>query len=315
MVQNFNDAPLEEGGNDFSTENSSLTSLQLDGWDKHIDVRQLNLESFNSSASCLPECDIGNWLTEERHAEIDGDKDGFITKDEISEAMKTGNYSESEKITLRYMRRGMEHIQEASDDEWFDENDGITVADAKAYKPYHPNLQFEPFADAFNKDEMVVWASTIAEKLNFPQVEGQNYTNAFRHVLTTSMYALKYGDVTAMTLADSNELITGARDTMEEWYTGGKNLVNELRGNDAEDVDTEWRYDTRADDWNNLVGLGIAQDLRKEANESGNPVTMGQLMGRVLEALNNGHAITDIYGGKNQYGDLLQDPQVNITQG
>lgn len=278
------------------------------------DLRALDDKGGGQLSAHLPECDIASWMTEEKFADIDGDGNGFLTREELKEAIQSGNYSESDKLTLGYMRRGNEIIEEASNDEWFDENDGITFNDTQKYKPYSPDLEFSPVSDMFAKDDMVVWASTMAEKIDFPNDEGQNYTNAFRHVLTTSMYALKYGDRAAMTLADSNELFTGARDTGEEVLVDLKNVGRELLGKDPAKKDTSWRYDTRADDYNNQVGLEIARDLRKVAEETGEPVSIDQLLNRVVESVYAGKAITNIHTGENQFGNLLQEPGVKLDK-
>ena len=294
----------------------SLAPSLLGGREALADIKALNgLDRDSKSPSAqLPECNIADWLTEEKFAGIDTDGNGFLNKEEIQTAHNSGNYSESEKKSLRYMQRGIKIIEEASNDEWLDENDGITFNNVKAYKPYTPDLKFSPVNDMFAKDDMVVWASTMADSLRFPDDDNNNYTNAFRHTLTTAMYALKYGDRTAMALADTNEFVTGLRDTGEEWLVDAKNSARRIFGVDEENVeqkDTYWRYDTRADDYNNQVGLDLARELRAEAERTGEPVSIDRLLNRVVETLEKGDVVTDVYRGKNQYGKLLQDPGVS----
>lgn len=307
------DSNLVDNRNHLDNQGALAPSL-LGGRDALADIKALNSLGHNGKALSaeLPECNIADWLTEAKFAVMDTDGNGFLNKEEIKDAHNSGNYSESEKKSLRYMQRGIKIIEEASNDEWFDENDGITFSDVKAYKPYTPDLKFSPVDDMLAKDDMVVWASTMADSLKFPDDGTNNYTNAFRHTLTTAMYALKYGDRAAMALADTNEIATGLRDTGEEWLVDAKNAARRIFGGEGvktEQKDTYWRYDTRADDYNNQVGLGLARELRAEAERTGEPVSIEQLLSRVVESLERGDVVTDVYQGRNQYGKLLQDPQ------
>jgi len=62
---------------------------------------------------------------------LDDDKDEFISLSDLGKATFT---LESEPI-LTYLRKNLDDIEEANDDENGDENDGITKADIRSYSP------------------------------------------------------------------------------------------------------------------------------------------------------------------------------------
>lgn len=256
-----------------------------------LNIRQL--DKSTEDACVLPTIDIDNFLNEEGNFErIDKNSDEFITLDEINTAAKSDRFKDRESQThLKHMKTNYSDIEEESDDEWFDENDGITRADARAHKPFVPDLEFHPLKDSFSKDELVSWASTVTKHLGIQDSKDQKYTNAFRHATTTAFYTLKYGEATAMGLGDLNEFATGIRDRFT-------------------DEDDYWKYDSQADVYNNQIGASTATRLRYEATANGQDLEVEDVVKAVLTDMQNGKLITNPKEGKNQFGKTLQKPDI-----
>ncbi len=64
--------------------------------------------------------------------EIDRDHDRFLSEKELL-AFEQNNPSPQLLRSVRHMRENISEIEEKSDDEWFDENDGITNRDLRRY--------------------------------------------------------------------------------------------------------------------------------------------------------------------------------------
>jgi hypothetical protein len=64
---------------------------------------------------------------------LDSDRNGFISGAEINRALQNQSLNATDRETLTAMRSRIGNIEEASNDEWFDENDGITRADLAQY--------------------------------------------------------------------------------------------------------------------------------------------------------------------------------------
>lgn len=243
----------------------------------------------DSAYSYLPECDIkGFFSTPGRFESIDKDGDKFLSAKEIAEAGNSKNYTETEKRTLRYMGRALDEIEEASNDEWFDENSGITKADISKFEPFKPSLD-KRLSDPVDKKEFHTYAETLADKLGIKDSEGQELGNAFRHALTSAVYAFKYGESTAFGLGELNEWQRKARDFFTE------------KGD-------HWWKDSKADSFNNLQGIAIANQLMENAKKSGVPVTVEDVVRATHEALKAGKLITNVDSGANQNGKILQKP-------
>ncbi len=65
---------------------------------------------------------------------IDTDKNGFITGREVDSGYRNSRISQKEHYGLNGLRTFYQQIQQASNDEWFRENDGITRADLAEYQ-------------------------------------------------------------------------------------------------------------------------------------------------------------------------------------
>lgn len=251
----------------------------------------MNQSQPSSVSAYLPECDLGEFMkTPGRFESIDKDRSKFITADEISEALKTGKFTDSEKITLRYMRSAIQFIEEASNDEWGDENDGITKEDVAKFKPFEPTLGQKWLDDPFDKEQFHIWTDVLADKLGIRDQGDQELTNAFRHTLTSAIYALKYGETLTNAAGELNEVQRKVRDYFTE--TGD-----------------HWWKDSKADTYNNSQGFALAKQLEETAKRTGKPVTVDDVVRAANDALRNGKLITNVNTGANQNGKVLQKPE------
>lgn len=249
-----------------------------------------NQPASSNASAYLPECNLVEFMkTSGRFVSLDTDRDNFITKEELNEALKKGSFTNSEKITLRYMARAVSDIEEASNDEPFDERSGITRADIAAFKPFEPTLKQRWGSDPFDKDQFHLWSDLLADKLGIKDSAGEEMTNAFRHVLTSTIYALKYGGAMTYTAGEVNEFQRNIRSYFTE------------SGN-------HWWKDSRADTFNNTQGIAIAKQLQQEAARTGRAVTVDDAVRAAHNALLNGKVITNVNSGANQFGRVLQKP-------
>lgn len=277
-------ADLTEAGAALSKPNEARV-----GTPNPADAPDSGARATDSAYSYLPECDIkGFFSTPGRFENIDRDGDSFISSAELTEAGKSNKYSETEQRTLRYMGRAIKEIEEASNDEWFDENSGITKADVAAYEPFKPSLD-KRLSDPVDKGEFHIYAETMADKLGIKDSDGQELSNAFRHALTSAVYTFKYGETAAYGLGEMNEWQRKARDFFTE------------KGD-------HWWKDSKADSFNNLQGISIANQLIERAKLTGVPVTVEDVVRATDSALKSGKLITNIDNGANQNGKVLQKP-------
>lgn len=257
------------------------------------DARLISRATQNQAgnvSSLLPECDISEFMKQPgRFESLDTDGNQFITEQELDDALKNGKYSDTEKITLRYMKNGIDYIEDASNDEWFSENDGITRQDAADFKPFQPSLDQKWLSDPLDKNQFHIWTSVLADKLGIKDNGNQEMTNVFRHTLTSAIYALKYGETPTNAAGELNEVQPKARDFFSE--TGD-----------------HWWKDSRADTYNNSAGFAIAKVLEERARTSGNAVTVDDVVRATYTALQQGKLITNVDTGANQYGKTLQKP-------
>lgn len=72
-------------------------------------------------------------LAGERFASLDGDADGFLTAGEIERVLAAKGIPADERLALEHMRQKAGEMQEASDDEFGFENDGVSEDDIEQY--------------------------------------------------------------------------------------------------------------------------------------------------------------------------------------
>jgi hypothetical protein len=113
---------LEELSNDeWFDENDGITRADLAEFDKMESVHTQNTSSVRAAKSWVEEGD--------NFKNADSDNNGFLSADELDRALEAKDLSEQDRKGLRYMRENIGSIEEESNDEWFDENDGITRKD------------------------------------------------------------------------------------------------------------------------------------------------------------------------------------------
>lgn len=69
----------------------------------------------------------------DRFDDIDTNNDGYLSADEIDITLGDSSYSGDEAAMVATLRVYIDNFEEFSDDEWGDENDGLTKADITAY--------------------------------------------------------------------------------------------------------------------------------------------------------------------------------------
>jgi Ca2+-binding EF-hand superfamily protein len=68
-------------------------------------------------------------MFEDSYKLLDGDKDGFVTKEELSTAARATNISDEQELVFTTLAELADDVQKLSRDEWFGDNNGITRAD------------------------------------------------------------------------------------------------------------------------------------------------------------------------------------------
>lgn len=68
---------------------------------------------------------------------LDRDSDGFVTREDLQAASQNTRFSETERAWFAHLSTQVGEIEELSNDEWFDENDGITLRDLEAFVRSH----------------------------------------------------------------------------------------------------------------------------------------------------------------------------------
>ncbi|PIQ27098.1 hypothetical protein COW36_14465 [bacterium (Candidatus Blackallbacteria) CG17_big_fil_post_rev_8_21_14_2_50_48_46] len=64
---------------------------------------------------------------------LDSDHDGFVTREDLRLASQNSRFSSAERAWFAYLSEQVGEIEELSNDEWGDENDGITLHDMEAF--------------------------------------------------------------------------------------------------------------------------------------------------------------------------------------
>ncbi|HEY9786273.1 MAG TPA: C2 family cysteine protease [Candidatus Obscuribacterales bacterium] len=72
-------------------------------------------------------------VSDELFDRIDKDKDGHLSKSELGQAMEDQQFTGQEAQVVAALHKNREALEELSDDEWFDENDGITRKDLQKF--------------------------------------------------------------------------------------------------------------------------------------------------------------------------------------
>lgn len=72
-------------------------------------------------------------FTDKNFDKIDKDGDGFMSEDELTEASKAECLSDQDKRAIEILQKNREDIEELSNDELGDENDGISKADMQKF--------------------------------------------------------------------------------------------------------------------------------------------------------------------------------------
>lgn len=121
-----NQDDLEELSNDeFGDENDGITRADLKQFDKDRDKIQTEWQQIGRARVWLDKDD--------NFKKVDTDNDDYLTKSEIEKALERTDLTKDERTSLEFLRDNVDDLEEASNDEFGDENDGITKADLKEY--------------------------------------------------------------------------------------------------------------------------------------------------------------------------------------
>ncbi len=121
-----NEDDLEERSNDeLGDENDGITRADLKQFDKDRDKIQSDWQQTGRARVFLDKDD--------NFKKVDTDSDDYLTKSEIEKALERTDLTKDERVSLEFLRDNVDDLEEASNDEFGDENDGITKADLKEY--------------------------------------------------------------------------------------------------------------------------------------------------------------------------------------
>lgn len=105
------------------TDDDGITKKDLEAFDR-LDAKK------RREVTGLSGCDL---FIRNGFAAADKDHDGFLTRSEAIQALGNKNLTADERRILSHIRDNVGEIEEASDDEWFWENDGVTKKDLEAH--------------------------------------------------------------------------------------------------------------------------------------------------------------------------------------
>jgi len=114
-----------------------ITANESDSKEEVTAQDKLNGQSKDSwsdiSAALLDRNEVGSFL-QDNFRRIDQDKNGFLTGKELVIGARSGRFSDEETRVLKSIAKDEGEIEELSNDEWGDENDGITLQDIQKFR-------------------------------------------------------------------------------------------------------------------------------------------------------------------------------------
>lgn len=171
---------------------------------------------------------------------------------------------------------GLNNLTLVGDDSSTKAKDGYRGKPADQGSSFSPSLD-SSFGDftISGKNEFNQWAGNRARAHNLVENSRRDLTeeNAFRHTITSAIYAMKYGERTSLEMGWMNE----QKDF---------NLYSSYRGK----IDLAKIADTNADLLNNRAGVEIARRLMQEKGED--KVTVKDIEDAVIKALKEGKLVT-----------------------
>jgi len=133
----LNLSDLEEYSNDeWGDENDGLTLADLDLFMKASRSNQSSpaLQSLTGRVSTANANAARAYQLFSKHMHLlDQDHDGYVTKEDLLKASNNNNFTAIERAWFAHLAGQVEEIEELSNDEWGDENDGITLRDMEAF--------------------------------------------------------------------------------------------------------------------------------------------------------------------------------------
>lgn len=121
---------LEEYSNDeWGDENDGITLKDMNKFVQEKEGLSKNLQRSKISMEVDP---IVKYV-KDNFKKLDQNNDGFISKGELDKLIHSSDIKGDEAAMISGLRRGIEDLEEYSNDEWFDENDGITIKDINKF--------------------------------------------------------------------------------------------------------------------------------------------------------------------------------------
>lgn len=105
------------------TDDDGITKKDLEAFDRLDAKKRLEVTGLSG-------CDL---FIRNGFATADKDHNGFLTRKEAIQALGNKNLTADEKRILSHIRDNVGEIEEASDDEWFWEDDGVTKKDLEKH--------------------------------------------------------------------------------------------------------------------------------------------------------------------------------------
>jgi len=255
---------LEEFSNDeLGDENDGFTRTDLvearksDGTDvfrtrKTDDVDHLRRpEQANKPASIDPgriqTAEFGEHATK-MFDDLDSDKDGFLSKSELSDAVMNSKYTGKDAQAVAALYRAQDRLEELSNDEFGDENDGITRADLQAFE----KLEKEGAQHSAASYRASSW---LSEKDNtiFKQLDSDGDSFLALDEINAALHSENLGDTDRKNLEflrDNYSVLMGAHD--DEWGI-------ENNGIHLKDLDSYVGEETFAEVSAGLIRTNLAQ--------------------------------------------------------
>ncbi|HEY9785551.1 MAG TPA: C2 family cysteine protease [Candidatus Obscuribacterales bacterium] len=123
MLKEYQDELEELSDDEFGDENDGITAADMARFD------ELQRQKKEELASLTHMRDYGK----NNFSTLDADGNGYLTGEEIDAVAADSSLSAADRKALEEMKERLDDIEEASNDELGDENDGITAADLDEY--------------------------------------------------------------------------------------------------------------------------------------------------------------------------------------
>ena len=139
-VLNYSHRMLSNSSNDeYGPENSGITLSDLESYKRSVEERRPVVEQTQLSKRVYSEPKDMLEFFKKHRQEIDKNGDHFIDREEMEKHYLAGEVDCGDISTFKALYLYADDLEELSNDEFGDENDGITLADMEAYNKLQNN--------------------------------------------------------------------------------------------------------------------------------------------------------------------------------